>query len=215
MTSVSRAERGQVTTMLTMLVTVLLCAFTVGYIVRVAKATDERSQIQIAADAAALAGAKDVKDTAPALLPQVATGQQRFTCGLGRGAAADFASRNDATLVSYCYYPNSDRIEVRVRMNTVAESGRHEDARAVAKVGKRLGPCALVPLPPPPPTPSPTSTPTPTDPEEEPPPPPDVERTARCGDVDVPLTFPGDGGRPYSTFDAGVLAGQLKPSLID
>jgi len=109
-----------------------------------------------------------------------------------------------------------DRIEVTVRSQAVLESGRREDASAVAELGLRLGPCVLPDAPEPPepeptptPTPSSTSTPTPT----PTPTPDDVVKKGRCGDVEFDVTFPGGGGPP--SFGWGQLKVEADPRLTD
>jgi hypothetical protein len=52
----------------------------------------------------------------------------------------------------------------------------------------------------------PTPTPTPT-------PPPDVTKTIKCGDLSIPIVFPGDGGEPIIKLDAAAIKNQLKPGL--
>ncbi|MGE9808364.1 hypothetical protein [Janibacter sp. G1551] len=146
---------------------------------------------------------------------------KQLPCGLGQGEASSFANRNDADLVSYCYYPIDDRIKVTVRSQFTAQSGKREERTAEAKLGKRLGPCTVPPSPSPttttttpPPSPSPSGSST-TSPTTPPPPPPDTEATVTCGDLDIPITFPGDGGPIKIHLDASDLKDLFDPALAD
>lgn len=204
--------------LVTMLLTALLVlSLGVVYFVQYAKAEDEAGSIQNAADAAALAGAQSVaKDSLGAIVSAIRNGHG-LSCGLGQEAAADFADRNDTTLVSYCYYPNRDRIDVTVRSNFVTESGRREERKAHARLGKKLGPCKIPDRPTPTPSTSSSSTTTTTDPDDPPPttpPPPDVDDTITCGDIDFDITWPGDGG-PFAIhpFAPGQWRNLFDPAL--
>lgn len=192
--------------------------------VRLSKATDEASGLQAAADASALAGAQDVLTNAPGQFVSALMNGRGLPCGLGQDKATTFAERNDASLVRYCYYPADDRIEVTVRSKDVLESGEREERTASAKIGLKLGPCTT----PPEPTPSTTSTttsPSPTSSSSSPssststtppPPPPDVTGTMSCGDLDIPVTWPGDGGDMKIDFNASLIEDlDLEPALAD
>ncbi len=209
-------EQGQAAMWLVLTVAFLLVALGVTAYSRLVSATDEVSGLQTAADAAALAGAQAIARDAPQAIKDAVRDGGGIPCGLGRGEAQSFAARNGATVTSYCYYPVQDRIEVTVRSQAVLESGRREDASAVAELGLRLGPCVLPDAPEPPepeptptPTPSSTSTPTPT----PTPTPDDVVKKGRCGDVEFDVTFPGGGGPP--SFGWGQLKVEADPRLTD
>ena len=209
-------EQGQAAMWLVLTVAFLLVALGVTAYSRLVSATDEVSGLQTAADAAALAGAQAIARDAPQAIKDAVRDGGGSPCGLGRGEAQSFAARNGATVTSYCYYPVQDRIEVTVRSQSVLESGRREDASAVAELGLRLGPCVLPDAPEPPepeptptPTPSSTSTPTPT----PTPTPDDVVKKGRCGDVEFDVTFPGGGGPP--SFGWGQLKVEADPRLTD
>ena len=209
-------EQGQAARWLVLTVAFLLVALGVTAYSRLVSATDEVSGLQTAADAAALAGAQAIARDAPQAIKDAVRDGGGIPCGLGRGEAQSFAARNGATVTSYCYYPVQDRIEVTVRSQAVLESGRREDASAVAELGLRLGPCVLPDAPEPPepeptptPTPSSTSTPTPT----PTPTPDDVVKKGRCGDVEFDVTFPGGGGPP--SFGWGQLKVEADPRLTD
>ncbi|MFC6715130.1 pilus assembly protein TadG-related protein [Branchiibius cervicis] len=192
-------EAGVASTAIIVCVTLLLLTLGVVGFVRFDRATDQASGLQNAADSSALAAAQEIARDAPGALAGVLTDGGNLSCGLGQNAAGDFAGRNGADVVSYCYYPVSDRIEVTVRSRDVLESGKREQASAVARTGMRLGPCRLPDRPTPTPTPSPSPTSTGPSPSSTPSPttstpPPDSDATASCGDLQIPLTFPGDGG---------------------
>ncbi len=203
-------EDGAVALVTMLLTALLVLSLGAVFFVQYAKAEDEAGSIQNAADAAALAGAQSVaKDSLGALVSAIRNGHG-LQCGLGQEAASDFATRNDTTLVSYCYSPSQDRIEVTVRSNYVTESGRREERKSRSRLGKELGPCKIPDRPTQPTTPTTTTTTTP-DPDDPPPtpttppPPPDVDDTITCGDIDFDITWPGDGGdfviHPWSPSD--------------
>lgn len=196
-------ERGQAVT--AVVVTVALLLLGVGFLafVKYDKATDQASDLQTAADSTALAAAQQIaKDAPDAVIDALLHG--RTLSGLGQGAADDFAGRGGASVISYRYYPDADRVEVTVQSQQTLESGRQETRSAVARTGMRLGPCRLpdTPTPTPTPTTTPPMTPAPSPSTStgappsptSPPPPPDVDEVATCGDVEIPITFPGDGG---------------------
>lgn len=215
MTRCARREAGQVGTWPVLVVALLVLALGVTAYTRLSTAVQEEATIQLAADAAALAGAQSIGVDAPGRLVSALNSGQPLPCGLGRDAAADFAGRNGSSVVSYCYHPVSDRVEVTVRSARVTESGARETASATAKVGLRLGPCSFGTPPPPTPTPTPTPSPTstPTTPVSPPPPPPDVETSGTCGDLDIDVTWPGSGGGPTFSWNAAMLRSMIDPRL--
>ncbi len=211
-------ETGQVATAVVVLVSVLLLAFAMTVGIRLSKATDEAGELQRSADAAALAGAQAVLHEAPGQIVSAIKNGREIPCGLGQEKASQFADRNGANLVSYCYYPANDEVHVTVRSHDRLESGEHEERQAVAQLGVALGPCE--PLEPPTPSPSSsTSRPSPTKPspsKRSPSPtkePPEEDEVA-CGDLDIPVIWPGDDGD--IKIDAGDIAlGDHEPSLVD
>lgn len=210
----AQSESGQVGTWPVLLVA--LSVLSLGFVLftRMGSAVDESSSIQLAADAAALAGAQSVGRDAPGQLVSAVRSGRPLSCSLGSGAAADFSRRNGSTVIQYCYYPATDRIHVRVRSNDVTQSGRREEAAATAEVGLRLGPCS--PFTRPTPTVSATPTPTPTVSPTEPPEPEepeDVEADGRCGDLPVTVVWPGSGGAPSVNWNASFLRSQIDPRL--
>lgn len=216
-TRTQRSERGQVGMWLILIVSAGLIGLGATAYTRLISATDQISTLQTAADAAALAGAQSIAKDAPNAIKAAVLGGGSLPCGLGRGAAQSFASRNDATLTSYCYSPIQDRIEVTVRSNDVLESGQRESTDAVAELGIKLGPCTLPEPPEEPEEPDPTPTPTPTGtatPTPTPTPTPDdVVKKGRCGAIEFDVIFPGSGGPP--TFGWGNLELDVDPKLRD
>lgn len=215
-------ERGAAAMSIIVVVSILLLAFAMLFGLRLSKATDEASGLQTAADAAALAGAQQVISGAPGQIVSAIKNGRGLPCGLGQDNASDFAQRNDATLVEYCYYPADDRVRVTVRSNKVLESGKREERSASAKLGMALGPCSI----PAKPTPSTSSSTTTSSPSSSPsssssstttpPPPPDVDAVITCGDLDIPMVWPGDGGDMIIKFNASLIDDlDLEPALAE
>ncbi|GIL35665.1 pilus assembly protein TadG-related protein [Phycicoccus jejuensis] len=145
-----RREEGQAVTAVAIVVVLVLVAAALGIVFRTGKVSSEVSKIQSGADAAALAGAQQVREDAydnivRSLQSRVPRGF--WSCGDGQGRAQSFASRNSTDVTTYCYYPLADRVEVSVRSDFVTETGRRESADAVAQTGRRLGPCIVVAVP--------------------------------------------------------------------
>lgn len=208
-----KREAGQVSTALVVVVSVLLLGFAMTFGVRLSQASDEAGDLQQSADAAALAGAQAVLRDAPEELVQAITAGRQIPCGLGQEAAGDFAQRNGASVVSYCYYPANDEVRVRVRSNEVLESGQREEREAVAELGLRLGPCDRPSRPTSSSTTS-TSSSSGSSSSTTSTPPPDVEDVLRCGEVDVPVTWPGDGG-DITVPDLDLDLDGYEPALVD
>ena len=209
-----RNERGQVAMWLILVVAAGLIGLGATAYTRLVSATDEISGLQTAADSAALAGAQSIAKDAPQAIKDAVLGGGSLPCGLGRGEAQSFASRNGAEVTSYCYHPIQDKVEVTVRSEKVLESGQKESTKATAELGLKLGPCK-VPDPPEAPTPTPTPTPTGTaTPTPTPTPTPDdVNKKVHCGDIEFDVTFPGSGGPP--SFGWGQIKVDVKPKLRD
>ncbi|MFV0463595.1 MAG: pilus assembly protein TadG-related protein [Nostocoides sp.] len=190
-------ERGQLTTALTVMVALLMLGFGVSVIVPIARASDQSNRIQNAADAAALAGAQFVADhphgrivAALRHTPNPLPGPL-FACGDGSGAASDFASRNDSSVTSYCYYPERDRVEVTVRSNFTTESGTPEGGSAAASAGLAIAPCDLTDVK------------------------PGIQRIY-CGGVEVKVKVPDAPGQPIVVLtSARDVKDQLHPHLSD
>ncbi|MGL4742798.1 MAG: hypothetical protein ACRCXL_00205 [Dermatophilaceae bacterium] len=185
-----RNEQGQAVTAVAVTAMFVVVAATLGLVFTFGKGTSELSTIQSGADAAALAGAQDVADSAWQTLDlSLRSTRQEFRCGDGRGRASTYASRNSTALTTYCYFPEADRVEVTTRSTFVTETGRRETARSVAELGQRLGPCTLTASSPPP---KPSTLPTQ----------PRGNTTARCGDITVDVRFDSAGDARLATSES-------------
>lgn len=208
-------EAGQVGTWPILVIAFAILALGVVVFTRLSTATKEAAEIQLAADAAALAGAQAIGQDAPGQIVSALMSGGTLPASLGQGPAQNFASRNGSRVIHYTYNPVQDRVTVRVRSQAVTESGQREEATAVARLGLRLGPCSHPPAPTPTPTPTttppPSPSPTPTTP---PPPPPDVEVEGSCGDLEYEVTYPGSGGPPQFHVDANLIKSLLDPRLV-
>lgn len=210
-------------------VAILLLAFAMLFGVRLSKATDEASGLQAAADAAALAGAQSVVTDAPGQIVSALVSGQSIPGGLGQSAAADFANRNDSTLVSYSYSPVQDRVRVTVRSQDSLESGEREERSAAAKLGMALGPCDVPDTPAPPSTstttspsssPSGSSSSSPSTTPPAPPPVDDIGDAIQCGGLELPVLWEwseDDGwGLGFQNVNADVIKDLgLEPALAD
>jgi len=121
------------------------------WVTKLGQATDQKSKVQIAADAAALAGAQQIRKEVPELVRAAIRGRVADPfgnmCGMGRTQAADFARRAGAAVTTYCYYPHSDTVQVSVESSSVSVSGDPAKADAAARVGKTLSRCSVLPTP--------------------------------------------------------------------
>lgn len=212
-------ERGQVATGIILSVVVGLVAVGLLGVVALSRGADERTKSQSAADAAALAGANSLADVIPNLIGLIHSRRDlddAFGCGLGRAAAEDFASRNGATLTSYCFDARADQVRVSIRMNEkVTDDVGPATAKAVASPELGLDDCDWTDHEPPPPTtpssttttsPSPTSS-TPT----TPPPAQDYTTTLKCGPLKAVFKVDGETGRmQLSSIDLKTLRPRLK-----
>lgn len=197
-----RGESGQVATAIVLVVVVGMIAVGLFGVFAVSRGADERAKSQSAADAAALAGADALTDVIPGIFDLFNSKGDlgsAFRCGLGRSAADDFASRNDAYVTSYCYDAHDDEVRVSVRMNDpVTDDVGPATAKAVASTGLDLGNCSWRDDEPPSPSPSPSSSTTPTpspSPPTTPPPPPDTGTTLTCGGLRAVFEVDGETGR--------------------
>ena len=197
MTRIRGNDRGQITTALVIVGTVMVVALAV-VVTKLGQATDQKSQVQSAADAAALAGAQQIRSDAPGLiLAALLPGGDKapFNCGMGRAAASDFANRAGARVVQYCYIAGSDTIQVLVYSETNSVSGAPAKAKAEARLGLALGDCVV-------PTPTPTPTPT-----------PNIDATVRCGDLLIPIDFDGASGGVRIRLSDSEIRGLFTPAL--
>lgn len=216
-------ESGAAAMAIVVVVSLMLLAFAMVVGVRLSKATDEASGLQGAADAAALAGAQSIVTDAPGQIVSALVNGQVIPGNLGQSAAADFAGRNDTTLVSYSYSPSQDRIRVTVRSDDVMESGQREERSAAAEVGMPFTTCGPSEEPDAPETPEEQGPAEPPDdePQEEQTPPPveDVSDSLECGGLDIPVTWEwdeDDGWELESHVDASLIEElDLEPALAD
>lgn len=130
--------------MLLALLSLFMALVTAGVVLfQVGRATDLRAEAQTAADAAALAAARELRDQ---LLAQVLTtgaaGTEAIDEGAIEDAAADYAERNGARLVSY----HRSALDVFVTVETLEALGERarpvgdRDDRGVARARARLDP---------------------------------------------------------------------------
>lgn len=195
--------------------TLMVLAFSLLYTARISTATVQTSRLQDAADAAALAGAQQIVSQMPGqIVSSIRTGDL-LPGALGQPAASDFAMRNGANVVEYRYYPQADRVEVRVRSQEVLATGDHEYARATAQVGLHINKC-VVSGPPTPTTPT-VSTPSPgaPSPTSTPSAPTTYDSVAVCGELQVPVTMPiTTTGSPVLQISAAALKSRFTSALV-
>jgi hypothetical protein len=214
-----RGDDGQVISFLTVGMVLTLVAITVVLLVPLGRATDQREGAQTAGDAAALAGAQQVRnDAVDELLAGLARKEDlatSLTCGTGAGQAADLATRNGARIVRYCYDVADDRVEVLVE-GVRNVQGTHVPARSVASVGARWGGCVWTddPLPPPAPAPPPPGPPGPPAPPAPPAPPPDRGTRVTCGAFTATFVVRGSDGRLLVQQSRAELEDRLRPRLV-
>jgi hypothetical protein len=212
-------ESGQLATGLIILVFFGMLLVIFKIILPIGQATDQKAGAQSAADAAALAGAKQIGDDLPAVITAAAAvapnarGLLELLSGLAGGygaeSATDFAGRNGNDVTFYNYSRFADQVEVRVKERRTTKTGDHAVAQATAALGLRLGPCEFVDEP----TPTPTITPTP---DDDPPPGPasDTDLTVRCGELELDFVIDGGTGRPRLDTDLDDLEDRIEPKLI-
>lgn len=190
-----RRERGAASMTLLVVVAVLLLAFAMMVSVRLATAADEASELQGAADAAALAGAQSIIQDAPGEIVSALVSGNSIPWDLGQARAQSFADRNDATLRRYEYDPLADRVRVTVRSRERLESGEREERSAVAKLGISVNSCdrpdepALPELPEEEPKPEDPPDPGDESPADPPPPVEDESGTLECSGLDIPFLW--------------------------
>jgi uncharacterized membrane protein len=193
MTRLSRDDSGQITTAV-VIVGIVVVVWLGLAVTKFGQAVDERSHFQTAADAAALAGAQQIRKQIPELLQ---TSLDRSGIGsfmsnasdnvLGQDAAADFADRAKAEVTDYHYDPRSDTVTVFVRGradSVVTGSSLKTTATAKAGVGLILDGC-------------------------RPPIPPSSPLDISCGDLDIKM----GGGDKIDTTAADILGQFATPRL--
>lgn len=215
-----RGEDGQVATAFVLIGLAVMLVLVLKYMTPLAQAGDHYSQGQTAAEAAALAGAKAIADdTIPSLIASITDPDQwpgitgDLTSSMGSGPAAQLASENNTSLISYSYDWRRDRVTATVRPQSTAQ-GTIKPVSAVARIGFDWT-CSWAGLPTdspssssPPPTGSPTGSPT-----TPPPPPPDSTVQLVCGSFSISFVLSGRTGH-LRLSPAGQLDGLLRPRLI-
>lgn len=219
-----RDQRGQVTTALVIAVTVAVCAVAFYGVLALGRGVDERTQAQAAADAAALAGAGSFEAALPGLIGQLSShgqhlGNDQFSCDFGRALANEYAEKNDARLVSYCFDAAEGEVRAEVEMNDrVNEDIGPARADSVASTGVNFADCEWEGGPPDPPSPTPTPTqtaspsgsPSPT-PTPTPPPLPNWVTKFDCGSFSVEFEVDGETGH----LRVKDIRFDVQPRLID
>jgi hypothetical protein len=150
MTRLSRDDRGQITTAV-VIVGIVVVVWLGLVVVKFGQAIDEKSHFQTAADAAALAGAQQIRAQIPGRVRLFIEGAgvgafMPDAPGLGQGAAVDFAGRAGSEVTSYSYDPFSDTVRVSVigrDDSLVVGSPAKATATAEARVGLILDRCQI------------------------------------------------------------------------
>lgn len=172
----ARDDEGLVSSAVLVCAIVLAAAILLAVTLPLVAASEQKSRSQIAADAAALAGAEGARELALGRVDEAVWHGGSLLAGAGaagQAEAADYADRNGGRVMSYAYHGGSDRVEVVVEL-VEGEPGDRSRSRGYAGVGVALGACERThktiivdwteppPPPPPPPTPTPEPTPSPT-----------------------------------------------------
>lgn len=172
-----RDDDGQMMAPFVLFLGVTILAFTVSILVPVGAATNERSRSQTAADAAALAGAEQLRTdwvfriTAPTLLTMQIPPVHSTD---GRASATTYAQSNGSRVIQYGF-DDVDSVYAKVESNTAAFPGRNPSSRPRAQAESTVEMdvdftgCRWSAPPEPPPPPAGTG-------------PPVFERTLTCGD---------------------------------
>lgn len=208
-----RGDDGQMMAPLVIFLGITILAFTVSILVPVGAATNERSRSQTAADAAALAGAEELRKdwvyrvTAPVLLTMAIPPVHLSD---GRASATTYASTNGSRVTSYSF-DRSSTVRVEVESNTAAFPERNPsrssraEARSTVEMDVDFSACRWSAPPEPPPPPAGTGLPV-------------FERTLTCGEwsasyliTNVPGSWPTAsyvGTTPLQLFD------DLEPRIV-
>lgn len=188
-------------------------------------ASDQGTRTSTAAQAAALAGAGDLRDDVLAGTPSAVAGGITWVSLLGAshgsGAAASLAADNDSTLIDYAFSRSTGIVKATTRLDEAAPGvdgagTGHATSEASAALGVALGSCAVgtrtvvTGYS----TPTPTPSPDPDDPEPTPTPVPvyGTEYRFTC-----PGYSTGWSASATSVSNAAVhwLSSHLEPSLVD
>lgn len=223
-----RGDDGLATSAVLVVVSVGVVALLFVAVLPLLQGTEQAGRTQTSADAAALAGAQEVRRVALDHVGDVVLGLTTYGALLGpaRGhtQAADYAGRNGAELAGYAQDPWRDEVEVRTRLREQMPDGQRAERDATASLGVALARCAgdsrdvvvgYEPVPEPEPA-DPDTTPdpdAPDEPEEEPEPVPIIETEYRftCPGYDSEWT------RPRAALEGPVrswLTGALEPHLV-
>lgn len=153
-----RGDDGQMAPAMVIFLGCTVLAFFVVALVPVGAATNERSRSQTAADAAALAGAEEIRtqfvqaSTFPGVLQFPLMPLPPVTPASGSAAASTYAALNGSHVLQYRANPASGRVYVEVESNSAAypEHGRSV-SEATAEMDVDFAGCRWDdPVPPPP-----------------------------------------------------------------
>jgi|GEM_PF-6368897 len=138
-------ERGAATTALLLIGIFAAVGILFIAILPLASGTEKSDRAQTAADAAALAGAKKMRDeiieslahaSPPVSLAQLVDPQS------GRGKAQELAMSNDAEITSYHAMPIAGSVSVNVRqLEEMPKTHKHAKAKATAELDLPLNSC--------------------------------------------------------------------------
>ncbi len=136
-----RGEGGQVVGTLVLLVAFLLLALVTYVVLPLGAAGNDRARARTAADAAALAGAEELRTQWLAPLGPVFPGRLAYTIPVafgetGQNAASRYANQNGSQLVGYDPSPSSGRVDVEVEANHT--SNENESRRATSSAAAQM-----------------------------------------------------------------------------
>ena len=115
------------------------------FVLPLLRGADQASRSQNAADAAAIAGGKQVREL---VLNRLAAGDLSVLSGpwgsAGSSDASIYAGRNDATLIRYSFDAVRDEVRAEIRFNKVPADGVARAERSAAvELGLALGRCTV------------------------------------------------------------------------
>jgi hypothetical protein len=153
-----RDDDGQMAAAMVIFLGMTVLAFFVVALVPVGAATNERSRSQTAADAAALAGAEEIRtqwvnvSTFPGVLTYPLVPLPPVTPASGAAAATGYAAQNGSHVLEYRANPASGRVYAKVESNSAAypEHGRSVSEATAEMDADFLGCRWDDPVPPPP-----------------------------------------------------------------
>ena len=217
-----RGEQGQVSTAILMSFTFVLLTIAMMAIPNFTRAGTERTGLDSAADAAALAGAQQVQEMLPQIVEAYARsgGESPAVGSIGAESAISFAERNGSHVVMYQYTPVDGLVSVTVRSNKVQENGMQNTGHAVADSGFAFGGRCVLDVPTPTPMSGPVVSTTSTPGGAGEPALAPIEQTSghmRCGDKVIDVDIDEHGGvaaRVSLRGIRGFLLGGRKASLV-